>query len=96
MTQSILLWMDGQHLLSHPSLGLLLSGMRKVLYIVQFLSLSGRFPISICFCFYLPAVIIRLKQKHDGEYLASVTADCLNRFGLAELVRMPVMIIFQY
>ena len=96
MTQSILLSMDGQHLLLHPSLGLLLSGTRKVLYIVQFLSLSGRFPISIFFCFYLIAVIIRLKQKHDGEYLASVTADCLNWFGLAELVCIPVMIVFQY
>jgi hypothetical protein len=33
-------------------------------------------------------IIERLTQKHDGEYLARVTADCLNRFGLAELVRM--------
>jgi hypothetical protein len=28
----------------------------------------------------------RLTQKHDGQYLAKVTADCLDRFGLAELV----------
>ncbi|KAF8495270.1 hypothetical protein F5888DRAFT_1794991 [Russula emetica] len=32
-------------------------------------------------------IIERLTQKHDGEYLARATADCLNRFGLAELVR---------
>jgi hypothetical protein len=41
--QSILLLMDGLHLLLHPFLELWLSGMRKVLYIVQFLSLSGGF-----------------------------------------------------
>jgi hypothetical protein len=40
-TQSILLWMDGLHLLSHPFLELWLFGMRKVSYIMQFLSLSG-------------------------------------------------------
>jgi hypothetical protein len=33
-------------------------------------------------------VVERLTQKHDGEYLAKSTADCLDRFGLAELVCM--------
>ena len=42
---------------------------------------------------YLQAVIARLTQKHDGEYLANVTADCLKRFGLVELVCMFVMSI---
>ncbi|KAF8238004.1 hypothetical protein L208DRAFT_1244585, partial [Tricholoma matsutake] len=29
---------------------------------------------------------IRLTQKHDGKYLAEVTASCLWRFGLDKLV----------
>lgn len=28
----------------------------------------------------------RLTQKHDGIYLAEVTANCLKRFGLDKLV----------
>jgi hypothetical protein len=31
-------------------------------------------------------VVERLTQKHDGQYLAKVTADCLDQFGLAKLV----------
>lgn len=30
----------------------------------------------------------RLTQKHDGQYLAEVTAACLERFGLATLVNL--------
>lgn len=45
------------------------------------------------FHFYLPVIIVRLTQKHDGEYLANVTANCLNRFGLMELVCISVTII---
>ncbi|KAF8799450.1 hypothetical protein BYT27DRAFT_7024298, partial [Phlegmacium glaucopus] len=29
---------------------------------------------------------ICLTQKHDGRYLATVTADCLKRFGLDQQV----------
>lgn len=29
---------------------------------------------------------ISLTKKHDGRYLASVTADCLEHFGLAKHV----------
>ena len=31
-------------------------------------------------------VVERLTQKNDGQYLAKVTADCLDQFGLTELV----------
>jgi len=31
-------------------------------------------------------VVKRLMQKHDGQYLAKVTTNCLDQFGLAELV----------
>ncbi|KAG2084912.1 hypothetical protein BD769DRAFT_1681925 [Suillus cothurnatus] len=32
--------------------------------------------------------LIRLTQSHTGEYLAKVTVDCLNRFGLEEKFHM--------
>ena len=35
-------------------------------------------------------------QKHDGKYLANVTADFLKKFGLVELVCMLVMSNFSY
>lgn len=28
-----------------------------------------------------------LKESHTGEYLAQVIAECLKRFGIAEMVR---------
>ncbi|KAF8218613.1 hypothetical protein L208DRAFT_1349570, partial [Tricholoma matsutake] len=34
----------------------------------------------------LPSICSTLTQKHDGKYLAEVTANCLKRFGLDKLV----------
>jgi hypothetical protein len=39
--------------------------------------------------------INRLTQKHDGRYLATVTADCLKRFGLDKYVCQTAS-IFSY
>jgi hypothetical protein len=39
-------------------------------------------------------VVKRLTQKHDGQYLAKVTADCLDWSGLAELVCLSFFIFY--
>jgi hypothetical protein len=36
--------------------------------------------------YLLTSTLFRLTQKHDGKYLAEVTASCLKRFGLDKLV----------
>lgn len=35
----------------------------------------------------------RLTQKHDGVYLAEVTASCLKRFGLDKLVCQRLFVL---
>lgn len=42
--------------------------------------------ITFNLSFILLTVAARLTQKHDGLYLAKVTAECLERFGLGDLV----------
>lgn len=40
----------------------------------------------------LTSTYFRLTEKHDGQYLARVTADCMKRFGLENHVREFVLL----
>ena len=54
---------------------------RSILEFIRFVTVSLKHAKIILFL-----ITSRLTQKHDGIYLAEVTANCLKRFGLDKLV----------